>query len=206
MFSEPVWSDASNVLGFFAFTAGPDVEFDYLTLVEGPVYLTDDVGVVNEHVTTSVTRDEAEAPFAIKKLDCALHMLSLQAGPCDQLVYNLTALWCRSNPLAEKVPLPGSGSPRAQRPRSRSRCLRRPDVARSGRGRVNPFMVRLVVGAYPVATGPGPDLHADNDPSGEADPHSHLREVGQHYVQEPAVDRAGVLVPVGEAREEAVEG
>ena len=72
-FAEPVRSDASDVLGFIALTALPDVEFDRLTRVEGPVDLSNDVGVVNEHIGASVTGDEAEAPITIEKLDRSLH-------------------------------------------------------------------------------------------------------------------------------------
>ena len=65
--------DHSDVLGFLALSAWCDVEFDNLTLVEGLVSITGDVRVVDKHIVTRLTRDEAEALFAVEEFYCALH-------------------------------------------------------------------------------------------------------------------------------------
>ena len=47
--------DDSDVLGFLALTARSDVELDALTLVEGLVAITLDVGEVNEDIVALLT-------------------------------------------------------------------------------------------------------------------------------------------------------
>jgi hypothetical protein len=70
-------SDDSDVLGFFALSAGCDIEFDDLPLIEGLVTVTRDVGVVDEHIVALLTRNEAEALFAVEEFHCSLHSFAL---------------------------------------------------------------------------------------------------------------------------------
>lgn len=65
-------SDDANVLGLFTLAAGGHVELDPLTLVEGLVSITLNVGVVNEHIVATLPGDEAETLFTVEKLDRAL--------------------------------------------------------------------------------------------------------------------------------------
>ena len=71
--SEPVRSGRLYVLSLVSLAAGPDVEFDYLPFLKASVVFADDVGVVNEHIVTTIARNEAEALFAIEKLDSSSH-------------------------------------------------------------------------------------------------------------------------------------
>jgi hypothetical protein len=49
-----VGSDGLDVVGFVALAAGRDVEVDHLAFVEGLVAVTDDAGVMDEHVRLSL--------------------------------------------------------------------------------------------------------------------------------------------------------
>src|SRR5262249_14451330 len=64
-------SDDANLLGFFALSAGRDLELDGVTLVERLVATAFDVGEVDEHVAGPFSRDEAEALLGVEKLHCA---------------------------------------------------------------------------------------------------------------------------------------
>src|SRR5215471_297772 len=61
-------SDDSDVLGLVPLPAGPDVELDCLTLIEGLVAIPLDVGEVDEHVVSVLTRDEAVALLGVEEL------------------------------------------------------------------------------------------------------------------------------------------
>jgi hypothetical protein len=66
-------SDGANVLGFFAFLARPNVELDELPLVEGAIAVHLDGRVVDEHVLTLFTGDEAVtlsrlSPLTLRRL------------------------------------------------------------------------------------------------------------------------------------------
>jgi hypothetical protein len=63
-----VVSDHADVLSFLALAAGSDVELDPLTLFERPVTGALDIGEVDEHVVTRLTRDEAVALFGVEEL------------------------------------------------------------------------------------------------------------------------------------------
>lgn len=60
-------SDCADVLGLFTLAAWGHVELDLLTFVERLVSVTLDVGVVDEHIVATFTRDKAEALLAVKE-------------------------------------------------------------------------------------------------------------------------------------------
>ena len=121
-------SDDADVLGLFALLAGRRVELDSLTLFEGLVALALDVGKVDEHVVTLLTRDESESLFRIEKLHCALchESLNLKKRRNDHFVppaspaYTPAAVPGRVRPLGgEPVRGLGRGEPVVDRSTSR---------------------------------------------------------------------------------------
>ena len=79
--SGTVESDHPNVLCFFTFAAGGDVELDALALVEGLVAVALDVGEVDEHIVALLTGDEAEALLGVEELHGACSQSSLSSVP-----------------------------------------------------------------------------------------------------------------------------
>ena len=59
--------------GHFAVTTRNQLKLDLLAFVEGLVALTRDVGVVDEHVVSTLAGDEAEALLAVEEFHGALH-------------------------------------------------------------------------------------------------------------------------------------
>lgn len=61
-------SDDADVLRFFAFATGCDIELDAGALFEGLVSGTLDVGEVDEYVVPLLSRNEAKALFRVEEL------------------------------------------------------------------------------------------------------------------------------------------
>ena len=70
-------SERPDVLCFLALTAGSNVELDTLALLQRLVAVTLNVGVVNENVFATLTRNESEALLGIEELHGTCSQLSL---------------------------------------------------------------------------------------------------------------------------------
>src|ERR1700760_99784 len=64
-------SDDPDVLRFFTLAARRDIELDALTLIQGLVTVSLDVGEVDEDILALLPTDEAETLLGIEKLDCS---------------------------------------------------------------------------------------------------------------------------------------